>query len=141
MGAVEFVLGPSRFFIGGLLLMTLGSACLLFWMPIPFFFKIVGLTLLILYSRLIWNLHARRIDKASVIRIWQDSKGHWGYQTREGRVALGELKGDSFKNPWFIILRFRFKTHHRSVFVPRDAFSSEEYRVLCMRLNLCTPAR
>lgn len=135
MESVEFFLGSSRFFSLGFLLGFIGAGVVLVCLPILLVLKILGILGLIFYCRTILKLHLRRTAKAAVIRIWQDAKGRWGYQTRAGRAALGEIKGDSFNSSVYMILRFRFKTHHRSIFIPRDALSADEYRILSARLN------
>jgi hypothetical protein len=135
MESVEFCLGRSRFFMMGFIGIFMGAAFICVWLPIPWILKILSIIALVLYGRSVLNIHLRRVDKAAIVRIWQDMQGRWGYQTRSGRVALGELKGDSFKTPFCIILRLRFKTHHRSICIPRDALSTEEYRILSTRLS------
>lgn len=82
------------------------------------------------------NLHVKRTAKKSVICFWQDSAGHWGCVTNAKKAAAGELKGDSFKCAFFLILRLKFKSGVRNVMVPVDALNPSEYRSLCARLSM-----
>ncbi len=135
METVEFILGPSKGFSVYLWSLFLGVAFTVFYLPIFYFFKMIGIALLFLYSWQLWNLHGRRSAKKAIIRVWQDSKGRWGCETKDGHAAIGRLKADSFRSLWFTILRFHF--HHRglSVIIPKDALSLNEYRILSVRLH------
>jgi len=135
MEKVEFTLGFSRSFTVFLWALYLGAIAIIFWLPIPYFLKIVGPTLLFLYCRQIWNLHGRRVSKKAVVRIWQDSKGRWGYQTKNGHSAVGRLKNNSFKSIWLLLLNFHFRRRSSFVVIPRDALNSMAYRILSIRLK------
>jgi hypothetical protein len=133
---VEFVLGRSRSLELFFMIVHLGAGIVLVYVPIPIIVKILGLTLISISYRQILNLHLRRFTKQAIIRIWQDPKGRWGCQSRAGHLAIGELKNDTYKSRWLIILRLRFRTRSQNILIPKDALNSSEYRVLCARLNL-----
>ena len=136
MERVEFVLGRSRSLELFFTIIHLGAGLVLVYVPTPIIVKILGLTLIYISYRQILNLHLKRLAKQAIIRIWQDPKGRWGCQSRAGHSAIGELKNDTYKSRWFIILRLRFRTRTQNILIPKDALSSSEYRVLYARLNL-----
>jgi len=132
---IEFSLGTSRFlgiFLGFLYISTL---LVFFTLPIAYFLKILGSVFLGWRFSRIWALHVKRTAKNSVIAIWQDSQGRWGYKTRYGHCVKGRLKGDSFKCHWIIVLRLRLKTRTQNIIIPADALTTFQYRILCTRLN------
>jgi len=133
MGSIEIVLGKSRVLILFLWIVYGGASLILMWIPIPLFFKILGIALLCCQGWLTLNHHAKRVSKNAIVRIWQDSEGRWGCQTRKGHLARAKVKTDSFKSQWLLILRLRLQARSVSVIVPFDAVNSSEYRALCTR--------
>ncbi len=135
MERVEFSLGTSKIFAIFVGVVYLSTITILLSLPISYFFKILGLMLLIWRFQQIWVLHIRRTSKNAITCIWQDPKGRWGCQTKNGRCARGWLKHDSFKSVWILVLRFDFSTRTQSIVIPADALKSFQYRILCARLN------
>jgi hypothetical protein len=133
---VEFVLGFSKLLFVFLGMVYITALIILTILPIPILLKIAGTTLLVAYFSHLLHLHIIRISKKSVVLIWQDAAGGWGAKTEAGKVAVGFLKGDSFKSAVVLILRFRFKSGVKNVIVPVDALNQAEYRILCARLDI-----
>lgn len=134
MEKVEFVLGPSKklgIFLGVLYIST---ALVVFFLPVFWIIKILINIGLGWYCWRNWNLHGSRSSKKSIIRIWQDPRGFWGCQTKEGHLAMGKLKGDSFRSIWLIVLRIRFQSRVVSVVIVADALSKAAYRILSARM-------
>lgn len=136
MQRVEFVLGFSKRLFFFLSTIYLAAVIIVINLPWLIMFKLAGMTLLSWHFWQLVNLHVKRDAKKSVVYIWQDSAGRWGCLTHHKKVAKGELKGDSFKSAFFLILRFRFKTGTHNVIVPVDALNQLEYRQLCARLSI-----
>lgn len=136
MERIEFELGFSWLLAIFLVLVNLTAIIILINLPLNLVFKLAGTTLIIFYYFYLMNLHVKRTSKKSVICIWQDPAGRWGCLTNGKKAAVGELKGDSFKSAFFLILRLKFKSGVRNVIVPVDALNSSEYRSLCARLSM-----
>jgi len=135
VGRVEFALGQSKGLSLFFLLIYAGAISIIISLPWVLIIKILCIVALLYHTSKTLNLHARRISKNAVVRVWKDPKGRWGYQTKDGKRAIGSLKNDSYKSAHLIILRFRLSTHSRNVIIPLDALNSSEYRVLCTHIN------
>lgn len=136
MQKIAFVLGPSKGLMVFLSLLFLSAAAMVLWISIPYWVKTFGIALLFLYGWRLWNLHAKRISKKSIVYIWQDTEGRWGCQTREGHAALGRLQGDSFKSIGFLIVRLQFQHRALSILIPADALTMNEYKILYTRFQI-----
>jgi len=138
MERVDFVLGHSRVF-AVLFLFIYGIAIfILIRVPLPIFIKILSIFIVLLHGWNVWILHIKCMNRRSVIKIWQDTKGCWGRETRQGHRQIGDLAGDSFVGNWLLVLRFRFKKRIECVVIPRDALSLREYQLLYSRLRFFT---
>lgn len=135
MEKIEFKLGFSYQLCLLFLVLYGASIFIIFWLPILFFFKILGITLIIFSFCRLWKLHISRSAKNSTVRIWQDPKGRWGIESKEGHTAYGQLLGDSYKGIFLLILRFKLPARSIRVLVPRDALPASYYQILCSRLD------
>jgi hypothetical protein len=132
----ELVLGKSKFlFIFFLIIYSMAIAILL-CIPIFFWIKIMIIPLLCFQGWVTISRHAKRTGNNAIVRIWQNSKGEWGCQTRKGHFSKGKLKGMSYKNPWLFILCLQLRLRSINVIIPFDAVNATEYRSLCTRFNL-----
>lgn len=131
----EFVLGSSRFLSGLLYFIYLGAALSLFWLdPLPPALKVGGTALILYLLGQKYSLHVKRSRVDAVLTLWQDSKGRWGCQLRNGQCYRGQLLKDSFTSSLLVILRLSTRSRVISIFIPFDALAPQEYRVLCSRL-------
>lgn len=134
MQKIEFVLGPSRL-LAILFLVLYGSSCLiLYFLNFPLLIKLISIAFLCWDYTKKLNLYARRSAKRAIVQLWQDTKGRFGYTDNKGQSAITNLIGDSYKSSFFLILHLKSKTKKQSIFIPRDALSSEEYRLLRARI-------
>ncbi len=135
MERVDFSLGFSKFYAVLFVVLYLGTVAILIWLPMMFLLKILSISIFIYDFQRMWTLHVKRNAKDSIVRLWQDSKGYWGFQTHSGQRAIGRLKGDSYKSRWLLVLRVRLSRRSFSVMIPRDAMNTFQYRTLCARLK------
>lgn len=138
MERVEFVLGRSKVFAVSFLFIYGIAVFILIRVPLPIFVQISSIFLVLLHAWNVWILHIKRINRRSIIKIWQDTKGCWGRETRQGHRQTGDLAGDSFVGNWLLVLRFRFKNGIECVIIPRDVLSFREYQLLYSRLRFFT---
>jgi hypothetical protein len=136
MGKFEIVIGKSRALTIFFLALYGGTTVIWISIPIPILLKILGVAFLWNQGWITLRRHARRTSKNAIIRLWQDSKGQWGCQTKAGHSAKAILKTDSFKCSRFMVLRFGLKARSISVMICRDAVHSSEYRTLSNRFNM-----
>lgn len=135
MESCEFVLGPSRFLSRIFYLVYLGAGILLLLAdPLSLTLRLGGIATIFYCLNQVRSLHVKRSHAKSVLAVWQDAKGRWGCQMRNGQCYRGILLKDSFESSLLIILRLY--TFHRviTILIPFDAAEPNEYRVLCSRL-------
>lgn len=140
----ELVLGKSTLLSFLLMGVYGGAGLIVVWLsislpisiPVFLLLNIVGITLLFFHYKKVLDLHAKRRSKNAIVRIWQDTRGFWGCQTRNGHSFKATLKGSSFKSQWMFILHFRVRHRFLPVIILRDAMNTTEFRLLCTRFNL-----
>jgi hypothetical protein len=134
MEAVEFYLEKS-YFLGVLfIIIYLGSLLSLFCCEFNFFYKmiIVGFSLFFLQKN--WKLHVNRKKRKAIVRVWQDSRGAWGFATRDGSGFKAILLPDTYRCRFLTILRFKTISGIVNIVIPYDALKPEEYCTLSRRL-------
>ena len=136
MNRTEFSLRPSPLFFVGFSFLYVGAIVIMAVIPVSPIIKIIGIMFLLTHFRQIYGVYIKRCFKLAITRIWQDSKGNWGFETRDGRIALGKLTGQSFKSPWLIILSLRLKKRIIYIPIPKDALNYRENRVLRCLLTI-----
>lgn len=135
METVEFHLEKfSRLLAFLLIILYLGSLSTLFLLPIHFVFKMGIFTIGIYFLQKNWKLHVSRKTMQAVVRVWQDSRGRWGFETRQGRTYKAILLPDSYRTGFISILRFRTLTKVYNVIVPYDSLKETEYCLLTTHL-------
>ena len=123
-------------FIGFCLLggLYLGAIGVILIVPLPLGVKALFVPILLC---LYWQCLRRYVFKrkpSSLVQLWQDPSQKWGCRSLNGRCFVGELGGASYKGSFFIILHLRASNHRiRTLFIPKDALSPFEYRLLSQR--------
>lgn len=137
MENVEFYLEKSRLL--GLLLISIygGSLSVLYLIEISFIYKIILIGFVMYFLQKNWNMHVSKKNQHAIIKIWQDSKGQWGFENRRGQGYKAKLLPDTFKSRFLIILRFRTALKTYNILVLCDALRQNEYRTLCRHLMFC----
>lgn len=137
MENVEFYLEKSRLL--GLLLISIygGSLSVLYLIEISFIYKIILIGFVMYFLQKNWNMHVSKKNQHAIIKIWQDSKGQWGFENRRGQGYKAKMLPDTFKSRFLIILRFRTALKTYNILVLCDALRQNEYRTLCRHLMFC----
>jgi hypothetical protein len=130
----EFILKPSKVLKYFIISFHFFSLLIILSLSLSIFWKIVFGVLLLIYGQQNYKRYLQPNNPYRILRIWQDSKGLWGYENANGSAAKGRLLGDSYKCRWFIILRIKTRTKSSSIFIPKDSISDIEYRILSNRL-------
>lgn len=138
MERVDFRLAPSLILATLYSLVFLGVFLIIFFLPFPFWGQCLFICCLSIYGYSIFKAHILRSANDSVINIWQNRKGQWGFETNQGEKGIGDLAGDTYMSRLFVILRICTKFRIKSVIVPRDALTARAYQLLCTRIRFFT---
>ena len=135
MDKVVFHLQPSstlKIFLRILHLATAGCVWMLPWI----FLGKIGLIVLISLSYFQCKKYVNRMRT-----VWHDPEQgvnrQWGIyfiQKKKHINKVGYLLADTYKCPWFVILRIQSAKSHYTVRIPKDALTELEYRLLLQRL-------
>jgi hypothetical protein len=132
---VVFALGFSK----SLAIFTIlahGLPAILVWtLPWPWMLQLLvclGFGSIALQS---WQRHISRLHPRSVVSVWQDSQGRWGFTLHNGCTVGGPLSPDLFKHPYLLIVALKTATGTRYVAIPRDALDNFGFRTLSTRLG------
>lgn len=136
----QFILHPSRYFMGLLLLIHIGAMLLVITLPLKWWAYL--LIALILFVSLIYHIQKYiyyRYAKAIKILVANNGK-IWTLIQRNGDASTAVLQGDSVITRHLLILNFKVslaKDRHikRSVIVFNDALSApvfRQLRLLCL---------
>lgn len=135
MEAVEFHLEKaSRLLAFLFILIYLGSLSSLFLLSIHFVFKLGIFMVGIYFLHKNWKLHVSRKSMQAVVRVWQDSRGAWGFETRKGSLYKAILLPDSYRCSFISILRFKTLTKIHNVIIPYDSLKKTKYGLLTTHL-------
>lgn len=134
MEAIEFYLGSSRFLTLLFILIYWLPLASLLWVDIFSIFKIIIIGIALYFFKKNYTLHISRKNQNAVIKVWQDTKGNWGFQTRKGRGHKAILLLDSYQSSYLILLRFKTLSKISNVLIPYDCLNQKEYKVLIRSL-------
>lgn len=134
MEAVEFYLEESPFLGFIFIFLYIFPLCALFLVTIPIIVKILLIMVVLYFFQKNWKLHVSRKRAHSIIKVWQDSHGCFGFETRKGLGSKARLLSDTYISRFIIILRFRTKLKTYNILIPFDCLSRNEYRILSCRL-------
>ncbi len=137
----QFILHPSRYFMGLLLLLHIGAMLLVITLPLKWWAYL--LIALILFVSLIYQIQKHIYYRyAKSIKGLIANKGkNWTLIQRNQKSLTGILQGDSVITRHLLILNFKVsleKDHYvkRSVIIFNDALSVSAFRqlrLLCLR--------
>ena len=137
-----FALGFSRYLACYFLSALFLSLSVLYALPslgIARYAIMIGIVLLAVRH---WRLYVQRSAPQSVIAVWQNLKGDWGFSTHDGLVWLASIQGDSFVHPWCIVLHARSATRSVYVSIPRDSLEAFAFQLLSLRMaQIKSPSR
>jgi len=134
MESVEFYLEKSRFLGILFIMINAGSLFALYLVEISLTYKMMIIVFVVAFFNKTWKLHVSKKSQYSIIKIWQDSKGQWGFENRKGQGYKARLLPDTFKSRFLIILRFKTASKTFNILVPSDSLRQNEYRILCRHL-------
>jgi hypothetical protein len=134
METVEFYLEKSLRLMVILIAIYLTALVSVSIVSLPIIIKIILIAFLLLSLQKNWKLHASKTSPESIVRVWQDSKGSWGFETQKGQRGKAVLLSDSFKSRLIIILRFRTYNKICNVLISRDSLCENEYKTLSRHL-------
>lgn len=157
MQKAEFLITPSKTVVYFLHSVYILAILIVATLSITLLWKIVGC----LFLSWCWNKDCLIYHPCQPITISHEQNIRFDIETQQGVQMVGLLKGDSFKCPWFIILRLKIVgpmgrkisiqsptlkqcayskkqfnqfTRTSTIFIARDSLTHLEYRVLCARL-------
>lgn len=130
METLEFYLGSSRFLTLLFILIYWVPLTSLLWLDIFLIFKILILGIVLYFFKKNYTLHINRNNQNAVIKVWQDSKGNWGFQTKKGRGHKAILLLDSYQSSYLILLRLKTLNKIVHILIPYDCLKQTEYKLL-----------
>ncbi len=135
MHQVVFSLGFSKSLAVFLSVIYSFAALILWVLPVAWFVQVflcLGLLCLFIQTG---QRHLSRSHKGSVVSVWQDSKGRWGYTLQDGRCLRGRLSPDTFRHPYLLVLGL--KTSRGTCYVPilADTLDRFAFRTLSTRVG------
>ncbi len=134
MEAIEFHFEESRFLALLLIFIYMAPLSSLFLLKVHIGYKILMIGFVHYFLVKNWKIHINRKSRQAIVRVWQDTKGNWGLQTRQGKGYRATLLPETFKSHFLIVLRLKTKLKIYNVLIPYDSLSQNEYRILCRHL-------
>jgi len=137
---LDLTLGISPRLSGLFICIHLGAMLCTLLSSIPPWLK--AALLAICLCSLLWRLfdHAFHLLPFAVTRLWTDENGAWHLQSKNGKVRITALRGDSVSTPGLIILNFKRGNFRKgnlgtSVLLCKDMLDPASWRRLKIYLN------
>lgn len=135
MQAVTFTFQFSKRLFGFLLLCYVCAGSVIITIPLTVIVKtLVGLVIVLDAYRVLSHYVLYRSD-SSVIKLWQTSRGQWGFEQRNGYCAVGQLRNTTYCSPWFSVVQVQTLSRTIGILIPADALTLREYRLLSTRIR------
>lgn len=137
MYAKEFKLKPSKWYLGALIWLVLGTACMFLTLPFTGSEKGAALVLLILYGAHLVYHHGLLRGKQALLTFKRNSDHTWQIKTQHARYQA-TLAGDSAVTRFVSVLRFKVDGIRRpfNCVVFYDALDPDSYHALLMLVKL-----
>ena len=135
MQAITFSLQPSKRLFGFLLLCYACACSVILTLPINYIVKaLLSLVMVVDAYRVLYQYVLYRSESA-VIKLWQTSRGQWGFEQRNGYRAVGQLRDSTYCSPWFSVVQVQTLSRSIGIVIPADALTLREYRLLSTRIR------
>lgn len=133
----EFQCKPSRFFLMGILGISVVSSGIAFYLPVSVAVKFLCCLLVFCYGGYIFWQYGILQGMYSIVGLRHQSDGLWLLKARyDGFTA--ELMGDSTVTRWVSVLRFRIpkRFSKKTCILFYDSLPEGQYRELLVRLRM-----
>lgn len=134
---------PSLCLAGFFIFIHLGAMLCILAVPIVWAMKIAILCIAAYNLGYCLNRHVLRRHPAAIVKLWPGEQGTWILQTKNGKVHIASLRGDSVITAAFVLLnfqqtrrRFLLLKNHLTVMLCADGVEAEAFRCLRVYLNV-----
>jgi len=136
MLAHEFLIKPSKIYLGLLSLIFLGSLGIVLTLPISRWFILFLVMMVSLYSLYLFKRFGLQTHALSILKVRRQNDGRWLLQTKH-ESYLAELSGQSTVTQILCVLCFKEIHSHRLLpcLVFQDSLSLDQYRQLIVILK------